>query len=93
MARIVAICNWYYWYGELIILCSVEFCVFAEIVPNVVKSREGWELYIVTGGVMVGILLGTDHKIYWVKHPFQFLYVTSARLPCAALSSNDCLNP
>jgi hypothetical protein len=24
-------------------------------VPNVVGSREGWELYIVTGGVMVGI--------------------------------------
>jgi hypothetical protein len=22
-------------------------------VPNVVGSREGWELYIVTGGVMV----------------------------------------
>jgi hypothetical protein len=30
----------------------------AEMVPNVVKSREGWELYIVTDGVMVGILLG-----------------------------------
>jgi hypothetical protein len=28
----------------------------AEMVPNVVKSREGWELYIVTDGVMVGIL-------------------------------------
>jgi hypothetical protein len=27
----------------------------AEMVPNVVKSREGWELYIVTDGVMVGI--------------------------------------
>jgi hypothetical protein len=25
-------------------------------VPNVVGSREGWKLYIVTGGVMVGIL-------------------------------------
>jgi hypothetical protein len=24
--------------------------------PNVVGSREGWELYIVTGGVMVGII-------------------------------------
>jgi hypothetical protein len=24
-------------------------------VPNVVESREGWELYIVTGGVTVGI--------------------------------------
>jgi hypothetical protein len=23
----------------------------AEMVPNVVKSREGWELYIVTDGV------------------------------------------
>jgi hypothetical protein len=30
----------------------------AAMVPNVVKSREGWELYIVTDGVMVGILLG-----------------------------------
>jgi hypothetical protein len=28
------------------------------MVPNVVKSREGWELYILTDGVMVGILLG-----------------------------------
>jgi hypothetical protein len=26
------------------------------MVPNVVKSREGWELYIVTDGVMVGII-------------------------------------
>jgi hypothetical protein len=25
------------------------------MVPNVVGSREGWELYIVTDGVMVGI--------------------------------------
>jgi hypothetical protein len=25
-------------------------------VPNVVESREGWELYIVTGGVVVGII-------------------------------------
>jgi hypothetical protein len=24
------------------------------MVPNVVKSREGWELYIVTDGVMFG---------------------------------------
>jgi hypothetical protein len=24
-------------------------------VPNVAEGREGWELYIVTGGVMVGI--------------------------------------
>jgi hypothetical protein len=28
----------------------------SEMVPNVVKSREGWELYIVTDCVMVGIL-------------------------------------
>jgi hypothetical protein len=28
----------------------------AETVSNVVKSRKGWELYIVTDGVMVGIL-------------------------------------
>jgi hypothetical protein len=26
--------------------------------PHVVKSSEGWELYIVTDGVIVGILLG-----------------------------------
>jgi hypothetical protein len=26
--------------------------------PNVVKITEGWELYIVTDGVIVGILLG-----------------------------------
>jgi hypothetical protein len=26
-------------------------------VPNVVGIREGWELYIVTDGVMVGIIL------------------------------------
>jgi hypothetical protein len=24
-------------------------------VPNVVGSKDGWKLYIVTGGVMVGI--------------------------------------
>jgi hypothetical protein len=30
----------------------------AEMVPNVLGSREGWELYIVSGGVVVGILLG-----------------------------------
>jgi hypothetical protein len=30
----------------------------AEMVPNVVKSRERWELYIVTDGIMVRILLG-----------------------------------
>jgi hypothetical protein len=27
----------------------------AEIVPNVVKSRDGWELYIVTDGITVDI--------------------------------------
>jgi hypothetical protein len=30
----------------------------AEMVPIVVKSREGWELYIVTDGIMFGTLLG-----------------------------------
>jgi hypothetical protein len=29
----------------------------AEMVPNVMGSRERWELYIVTGGVMVGMLI------------------------------------
>jgi hypothetical protein len=33
------------------------------MVPNVVKSREGWELYIVTDGVMVGILLGEGSQL------------------------------
>jgi hypothetical protein len=28
---------------------------YAEMVPNVVKRREGWELHIVTDGVRVGI--------------------------------------
>jgi hypothetical protein len=36
-------------------------------VPNVVGSREGWELYIVTGGVMVGILLS---DILTITPPF-----------------------
>jgi hypothetical protein len=27
----------------------------AEMVPNVVKIREGWELYIVTDVLMVGL--------------------------------------
>jgi hypothetical protein len=31
--------------------------------PNVVGSRERWELYIVTGGVMVGILL--SEGVHW----------------------------
>jgi hypothetical protein len=35
-------------------------------VPNVVKSREEWELYIVTDGVMVGILLGEGWELYIV---------------------------
>jgi hypothetical protein len=30
----------------------------AETVANVVKNREGWELYVVTDSVMVRILLG-----------------------------------
>jgi hypothetical protein len=34
----------------------------AEMVPNVVESREGWELYIVTDSVMVGILLGEGSR-------------------------------
>jgi hypothetical protein len=32
-------------------------------VPNVVGSREGWELYVVTGGVMVGILLSEGAQL------------------------------
>jgi hypothetical protein len=31
--------------------------ILLKQVPNVVRSTEGWELYIVTGSVMVGILL------------------------------------
>jgi hypothetical protein len=30
--------------------------ILLRYVSNVVGSREGWELYIVTGGVMVGII-------------------------------------
>jgi hypothetical protein len=42
----------------------------AEMVLNVVKRREGWELYIVTDGVMVGILLGEGSQsekrvVFW----------------------------
>jgi hypothetical protein len=33
------------------------------MVPNIVKSSEGWELYIVTDGVMVGILLGEEDHL------------------------------
>jgi hypothetical protein len=36
------------------------------MVPNVVKIREGWELYIVTDGVTVRILLGEGaHWAHW----------------------------
>jgi hypothetical protein len=28
--------------------------ILQRYVPNVVSSREGWELYTATGGVMVG---------------------------------------
>jgi hypothetical protein len=35
-------------------------------VPNVVGSREGSKLYIVTDGVMVGILLGEGWELYIV---------------------------
>jgi hypothetical protein len=34
------------------------------MVPNVVGNREGWELYIVTDGVMVGILLSLGTHQY-----------------------------
>jgi hypothetical protein len=36
------------------------------MVPNIVKSTEGWGLYIVTDGVMVGILLGEGWELYIV---------------------------
>jgi hypothetical protein len=32
------------------------------MVPNVVKSREVLEVYIVTDGVMIGILLGEGYQ-------------------------------
>jgi hypothetical protein len=38
--------------------------------PNVVGSREGWKLYVVTGGVMVGINWGGG---------FLFVFVISAK--------------
>jgi hypothetical protein len=51
----------------------------AKTVPNVVKSREGWELYTVTDGVMVGSstpnlvqptdITGTQHaQVQFVQH-------------------------
>jgi hypothetical protein len=43
------------------------------MVPNV-KSREGWELYIVTDGVMVGILLGEE--AHWAPSPSNNTYVS-----------------
>jgi hypothetical protein len=42
------------------------------MVPNVVESREGWELYIVTDGVMVGILLGEGWELYIVTDGVMF---------------------
>jgi hypothetical protein len=41
------------------------------MVPNVVKSIEGWELYIVTDGVMIGILLYYYPDHYAVCHNIQ----------------------
>jgi hypothetical protein len=29
--------------------------ILLRLVPNVVVSREGWELYIVTDGIIVGM--------------------------------------
>jgi hypothetical protein len=40
------------------------------MVPNVVKSREGWELYIVTDGVMVSMLLGEGAQCHNIQLPF-----------------------
>jgi hypothetical protein len=41
------------------------------MVNNVVKNREGWELCIVTDGLMVGILLGEGSQcekrvVFWL---------------------------
>jgi hypothetical protein len=33
------------------------------MLPDVVGSREGWELYIVTDGIMVGILLDEGNQL------------------------------
>jgi hypothetical protein len=38
-------------------------------VPRVVGSREGWELYIVTGGVMVGIYPDHNATCYNIQLP------------------------
>jgi hypothetical protein len=48
-----------YWYYSLLHVSAFLKCHHQGVkhdpaeMPNVVGSREGWELYIVTGGVMV----------------------------------------
>jgi hypothetical protein len=55
-------------FGEVVILCGPAFgevvILYYIILYNVVGSREGWELYIVTDRVMVGILLGERWELY-----------------------------
>jgi hypothetical protein len=41
------------------------------MVPNVMKNRERWELYIVTDGVIVGVLLGEG--AHWAPSPSKIL--------------------
>jgi hypothetical protein len=41
----------------------------AEMMPNVVESREGWELYIVTDGVMVGLYPYLHAACYSIQLP------------------------
>jgi hypothetical protein len=55
------------------------------MVPKVVKSREGWELYIVTDGVVVGILLGEG--AYWAT-----CFGISKAETCRSVLSTNALN-
>jgi hypothetical protein len=45
--------------------------------PNVVRNREGWKLYIVTGGVIVEILLSERalKKMHGPKYTKQIIFV------------------
>jgi hypothetical protein len=53
------------------------------MVLNVVKIREGWELYTVTDGVMVGILLGEAAQMgsFTQLYPNHYAICHNIQLP------------
>jgi hypothetical protein len=52
------------------------------MVPSVVKSREGWELYIVTGGVMAQTGRGKkSKKLFRVSMKILKSKIRTWRLP------------